>query len=826
MQKELNLNKVVSLFVFLVLFYYLITILGRGNVFNLYLIISLMHFLAFFATFIVMSVVLREIKPKGIVIFGYFILLSGIFNLIHALFFPDGPFAKAEGYNLKYFMISRLLIFFGVILNILMKYKKIRNIRKSLLAVGLFLIVLIFLPSGFYFSGNVTGLTMFIEFLFIVGLSTSSFFYYKESKLFFYSLILFSLGQVFFIYSVNKYNLFFELSHLFNFLATLFLMFSVINKYIFPSLKQIELLSKKFGIDDINKIYKNIRLNFLITVGTREVFELIMKLKDKSDVVKVFELIKEKIYNYTKEIPSFVVMYKDRMIYYSSDNLLSDEDNYLNWESVKLGNFSVYIKSLISDRIPLSLLKAIEIILYTLQIQLNYLENLEKLEEINETLIEAQKFKENFIRAFSHELKTPLSIIMGNVQLMKKGIFGNLDHVQSTLDEILVASKQMKDLIGNLLNYSRIQEGKMRLNMQKLDVEELEPLIKEYESIAVKKGLDFKFEFKGENSFSGDFHVIFSILSNLLNNAVKYTEKGKIEGVFSINEEELIIKICDTGKGIDEKERERIFKPFVGNVLNKSSTGLGLSIVKEFVEKLNGKIEIDSKPSKGSCFIVKIPRFVEPKVDVQEKSVDILIIEPHKGIRKLLKKMFKEYRIEDANNASEGYKKALLYVPKVIVLSVNLPEIDGISLAERLEKELVLKETKFVFFTGARLSLPNRFNKVGVQKCEDIEILKEKIDSLIKDRVLLIYDKINISKGLLESLLEKLQLKRDKIIEKDIKEIKLSDYFETETVIIILENIEKLTSLKLLIEKYNLTLKIVTIVIYKEGEQNEESFDS
>jgi signal transduction histidine kinase len=229
-----------------------------------------------------------------------------------------------------------------------------------------------------------------------------------------------------------------------------------------------------------------------------------------------------------------------------------------------------------------------------------------KQQTLYENIKELEDFRVNFLRSISHELKTTLNVIYGNIQLMEMGVYGDVANLKEPLKALRNATKHSEELVNNLLDLSRAETGGLQVKMEPLTFSVFERVVKEYEQLAKQKGLEFKFKFEGKEPFSGDFMILSMILSNLLSNAVKYTDRGIVKGTLGADNEKLYIEVSDTGKGIPEEMREKIFQPFSSLSKERRSSGLGLAIVKKFTEIMGGKISLTSEEWKGSTFRVEI----------------------------------------------------------------------------------------------------------------------------------------------------------------------------------------------------------------------------
>lgn len=234
----------------------------------------------------------------------------------------------------------------------------------------------------------------------------------------------------------------------------------------------------------------------------------------------------------------------------------------------------------------------------------------------NIKLQEAYNLKSEFLATMSHELRTPMNAIMGFSQLLLRQYPDPLSSQQENLvQRIFHNSKSLLDMINEMLDFSKIEAGKLNLNPQKFNLSNLIKLtVEEIRSLALQKNLDLETNIELSDSFLvQDSHFIKRILINLISNAIKFTESGKITvNVKEVSKSKIAIAISDTGIGIAPEDKNKIWQAFrqadQSFTRQHSGTGLGLAITRSLVEMMKGKIFLDSELGKGSTFTVEIPR--------------------------------------------------------------------------------------------------------------------------------------------------------------------------------------------------------------------------
>lgn len=255
----------------------------------------------------------------------------------------------------------------------------------------------------------------------------------------------------------------------------------------------------------------------------------------------------------------------------------------------------------------------------TKKAMLNILEDLqlakEELEEKNERLEELDRMKSDFISMVSHELRTPLTSIREGVALVQDGVAGEVNEKQ---EHFLALAKRNIDrlarLINDLLDISHIESGKMEMKRGLIDMREVIKGVAETFRPQIKeKGLELKAECpSGSCKLYADRDKMEQVFSNLLNNAIKFTDQGSITISGSDKGNCLEISVADTGRGIPKEDLEDVFDKFkqIGRKTGPGSagTGLGLAICKGIIEAHGGRIWVESEPDKGSRFIFSLPK--------------------------------------------------------------------------------------------------------------------------------------------------------------------------------------------------------------------------
>ncbi len=231
-----------------------------------------------------------------------------------------------------------------------------------------------------------------------------------------------------------------------------------------------------------------------------------------------------------------------------------------------------------------------------------------------EYLKKLERMRTEFLANVSHELRTPIFAIQGYVETLLNGAINDKMVNTSFLEKANQHTINLSNLLNDLIDISMIESGEMRLSYRYFNIDEyLRSIVKEHETMAREKELDLIYHPVRENlQLFGDKNKLRQVIANLLQNAIKYTEKGKVEVL--VEEEDRFGKIIikDTGLGISKDDLNRIFERFyrVDKARSRSvgGTGLGLAIVKHIVEAHGSKIEVESVPGKGSEFSFRLKR--------------------------------------------------------------------------------------------------------------------------------------------------------------------------------------------------------------------------
>lgn len=379
----------------------------------------------------------------------------------------------------------------------------------------------------------------------------------------------------------------------------------------------------------------------------------------------------------------------------------------------------------------------------------------EELKRLNEEVLELTHSRLVFFTNISHELRTPLTLIADPVEMLLEdsGIKGKSRELLKMVQRNALALQQ---LVSNILDFRKIQNGKMELKLYRFDiVKTLTMWVGDFQLTAERKQIRLHLDvddLKGCHEMIADQEKISRIVFNLLSNALKYTPAGG-EIFVSLKDEgaNLRLDVKDTGKGISQDEADKIFERFFQAKGAASGTGIGLALVKSFVELHHGEARVESEQGKGSDFIVVIPReqegdsqVIHNDADIVDNSVNasaptgknvvdesvlqyiddgdrshgkvqqlvsentnrptVLVIDDNTDIRQYERTLLQdEYVVLEAADGKEGLAVALKEVPDLVICDVMMPVMDGLELTEQLKTNTATSHIPVIMLTAKNL---------------------------------------------------------------------------------------------------------------------------
>lgn len=379
----------------------------------------------------------------------------------------------------------------------------------------------------------------------------------------------------------------------------------------------------------------------------------------------------------------------------------------------------------------------------------------EELKRLNEEVLELTHSRLVFFTNISHELRTPLTLIADPVEMLLEdtGIKGKSRELLKMVQRNALALQQ---LVSNILDFRKIQNGKMELKLYRFDiVKTLTMWVGDFQLTAERKQIRLHLDvndLKGSHEMIADQEKISRIVFNLLSNALKYTPAGG-EIFVSLKDEgaNLRLDVRDTGKGISQDEADKIFERFFQAKGAASGTGIGLALVKSFVELHHGEARVESEPGKGSDFIVVIPRkqkgdsqVIHNDADIVDNSVKasasdsknvvdesvlqyiddgdrsrgkvqqlvsentsrptVLVIDDNTDIRQYERTLLQdEYIVLEAADGKEGLSVAIKEVPDLVICDVMMPVMDGLEFTKQLKTNTATSHIPVIMLTAKNL---------------------------------------------------------------------------------------------------------------------------
>lgn len=237
------------------------------------------------------------------------------------------------------------------------------------------------------------------------------------------------------------------------------------------------------------------------------------------------------------------------------------------------------------------------------------------LKQKNEDLKEANQVKNEFVNIATHQIKNPLAALRGFVGMIRQGMYGAVSSkLKEPIDQISVCTEQIVSLVEDMLKISRSEEKNYPMNIQSVNMMEIiNTVIHQMEPQVDQKKLKIKYLMpKGILLVKADADKVKDIVTNLISNAIKYSEKGTITITHDLQENEWITSVADQGCGISSDEQKQLFQRFyrTRNAIARDipGTGLGLYIIKEYITRMNGKVWLESEEGKGSTFSFSLPK--------------------------------------------------------------------------------------------------------------------------------------------------------------------------------------------------------------------------
>jgi PAS domain S-box-containing protein len=374
---------------------------------------------------------------------------------------------------------------------------------------------------------------------------------------------------------------------------------------------------------------------------------------------------------------------------------------------------------------------------------------------------ESDRLKSSFIQNISHEIRTPMNGIMGFIDLLRDSTLLQSER-QQYLDTVEKCGIRMLKTINDLIDISKIEAGIVKVNNTRFQVDQvLLDLVNFFTPEAEKNGLTISLKPESVQNLTicSDQEKIYASLSNLIKNAIKFSTQGNITIGAELRGDYISFSVKDTGIGIPEDKQETIFDRFIRveseNPKSFEGAGLGLSIVKGYIELLGGSVEVQSQPGKGSEFSFSVPvnsdatpdckSTLLQQVSDEEKNIDrgsltkLLIVEDEETNRLYLRTLLKKSKFE-LFTAENGAEAVDIFTNnrdiKIILMDIRMPVMDGYEATRRIreiDKDVIIIAQTAYASSGDRERIINNGCNEYIQKPIRKGELMEMIDRFLPE---------------------------------------------------------------------------------------------
>ena len=367
---------------------------------------------------------------------------------------------------------------------------------------------------------------------------------------------------------------------------------------------------------------------------------------------------------------------------------------------------------------------------------------------------ESNRLKSAFLANMSHEIRTPLNAIVGF-----SGILASTEEEQEKQEYVSIIENNntlLLQLISDILDLSKIEAGTLELNYSNIELNELMRELERGFLLRVKTDA-VKLEFvepTGPCMAYTEKNRLSQLMINLVTNAIKFTEKGSIRFGYEMRENELYFYVADTGCGIPKDKQQNIFGRFVKLNSFAQGTGLGLSICQTLIERMGGRIGVESEEGKGSTFwftlpykpAVKedkkqMPKDIQP-VSIERNKLTILVAEDNASNYKLFESILKyDYHLIHAWDGMEAVEMFRKHNPQIVLMDINMPVMDGYEATREIRKYSakipIIAVTAFAYASDEQKVMESGFDGY-MPKPINAKLLKAQLVDIMQKRIILL----------------------------------------------------------------------------------------
>lgn len=363
----------------------------------------------------------------------------------------------------------------------------------------------------------------------------------------------------------------------------------------------------------------------------------------------------------------------------------------------------------------------------------------DELKRSTDNLIKLNETKDRFISIISHDLRTPFSSILGFTDLLLNDEGLSEEEKRQYIEFIRESSQSMLLLVNSLLDWTRIQTGRIKFEPEKSEANKIiENSINTLIGTAIQKNITISSDVENDLYVFADKGLLLQVFNNLISNAIKFTKPGGtivISGKPSDQARFYEFSVSDTGTGIKKENLNKLFnvdtKFSSEGTAGEKGTGLGLSLVKEIIEKHGGDIRVQSEYGVGSTFIFTIPVASSVILLVDDSKTDRLLYS------KILKSITPDYTVDIASDGKEALEKILEYPPAIVITDHTMPVMNGYEFVKELKKlDMKGKPPVMILSSDIDRQIISDYNELGIEfvfsKPVNLSSFKQAVEKTIR----------------------------------------------------------------------------------------------